>query len=70
MAPRHQAARKRVTVAGAHEDHPVDTQAWPLALPRTSRFRTHDGEGEQTSGRHGGRPRHIPLDADAADEPT
>jgi hypothetical protein len=70
MPLRHPAARKRVTVAGAHEDRPADTHAWPLALPRTSRFRTHDDEGGETSGRHGGQPRHQPFDADASEEPA
>jgi hypothetical protein len=69
MPLRHPAARKRAAVAGAHEDRLVDTQAWPLALPRTSRFRTHDDEDQETSGRHGGQPRHQPFD-DASEEPA
>ncbi len=58
MAPRPPANRKRVTVASAHDAHLIDPQIWPAALPMTSRFRTHDGEVEETFGRHGGQPRH------------
>ena len=70
MAPRPPANKKRVTVASAREAHLIDPQISPAALPMTSRFRTHDGEVEETSGRHGGQPRHIPYRADDSEEPA
>jgi hypothetical protein len=63
------AARKQVTaspsLAAAHRDERHEGHELAAALPRTSRFRSHDDDVEETSGCLGATSRYTAFDIES-----